>query len=109
MAFLHLRFLSLFVAFFAPVFAAILARWVPKYERTKEIYVLNAAIILALVAAMVWYFPSRSDYARIVAKSFPVGSGRLFEYACRTRSHLQQLFFWWLPHICPGTRKQSVY
>ena len=74
MAFLHVRFLSLFVPFFAPVLVVILARWVPKYERGKEIYALNAAIIVGVVAAMVWYFPSRSDYASIVAKSFPVAA-----------------------------------
>ena len=62
------------MAFFAPIFVVILARWVPKYDRAKEIYALNAAIILGLVAVMTWYFPSRNDYARIVEKSFPVAA-----------------------------------
>ena len=74
MACIHARFLSLFVAFFAPVFVVILARWIPKYDRAKEIYALNAAIILGILAAMVWYFPSRSDYTRIVDKNFPVAA-----------------------------------
>ena len=52
----------------------ILARWIPKYDRAKEIYALNAAIILGILAAMVWNFPSRSDYTRIVDKNFPVAA-----------------------------------
>ncbi len=74
MAFLHLRFLSLFVVFFAPVLAVILARWLPRYNRAKEIYALNAAIILGVLGAMVWYFPSRSDYTRIVDSNLPVAA-----------------------------------
>jgi hypothetical protein len=74
MACLHLRFLSLFVAFFAPVFVVILARWLPRYDRAKEIYALNAAVMLGIVGAMLWYFPSRSDYTRIVNRNFPVAA-----------------------------------
>jgi hypothetical protein len=74
MALLHARFLSLFVAFFAPVFVVILARWLPKYDRAKEVYALNAAIILCIVGAMVWYFPTGNDYSRIVGEKFPVAA-----------------------------------
>jgi hypothetical protein len=74
MAFLHARFLSLFVVFFAPVFVMILAPWLPKYDRAKERYALNAAIILGMVGAMVWYFPTSSDYSRIVEKKFPIAA-----------------------------------
>lgn len=74
MACVHVRFLSLFVVFFAPVIVMILARWIPKYDRTKEIYALNAAIMLGVVGAVVWYFPSQSDYTRIVDKNFPVAA-----------------------------------
>jgi hypothetical protein len=74
MSFMHMRFLALFVAFSAPIFVVILVRWIPKYDRSKEVFALNAAIILGIAAAMVWYFPSRSDYARIVEKSFPVAA-----------------------------------
>lgn len=74
MACMHVRFLSLFVAFFSPLFAVILATWVPKYDRAKELYALNAAIILGLAGAMAWYFPTRSDYSRIVEQNFPVAA-----------------------------------
>jgi hypothetical protein len=74
MACVHVRFLSLFVPFFASLFAVLLSIWLPKYDRAKEVYALNAAIILGIVGAIVWYFPSRSDYARIVANQFPVAA-----------------------------------
>ena len=74
MTFLHVRFISLFVVFFAPVLVVILSRWIPKYERTKEVYALNAAIILGLAATIVWFFPSRADYQKRVAEIFPVAA-----------------------------------
>jgi hypothetical protein len=72
MACLHVRFLALFVIFVAPLLSVTLAKWIPKYDRTKEIYVLNAAIILGIVGTMVSYLPSRNDYLRIVNNDFPV-------------------------------------
>ncbi len=72
MACLHVRFLLIFVPFFAPLFAVVLARWLPPYDRAKEHYALNAALMALVVAAMVWYFPSRTDLERIVSRQFPV-------------------------------------
>lgn len=72
MACLHIRFLSLFALFFAPLFVEVLARWIPRYDRAKEIYALNALIIFSIVAGMLWYFPSTADYTRIVRENFPV-------------------------------------
>lgn len=74
---LHVRFLELFIAFLAPLLAMVLADRLPKYDRTKEIYPLNGAVMLAAIAAMVWYFPSAGDYAHSVASYFPV---RAVEY-----------------------------
>lgn len=71
MACLHVRFLLIFVPFFAPLFVGILARWVPAYDRAKDRYVLNAIFIAALIAAMVRYFPSQADLQRIVGEKFP--------------------------------------
>jgi hypothetical protein len=79
MAFLHLRFLPLFAVFFAPIFAVILARWLPRYDRAKEIYALNAAVIVSLLGAMVWYFPSQSDYSNIVDRNLPVAAVRYLD------------------------------
>jgi hypothetical protein len=77
MACLHVRFLLLFVPFFAPLFATLLARWLPPYDRKKDHYILNAILMAAVVAAMVKYFPTRTDIQQIVARSFPV---RAVEY-----------------------------
>jgi hypothetical protein len=74
MAFVHVRFLLLFVAFFAPFFVTILARWLPRYDRAKEMYALNAVIMVGIVAAMAWYFPTRNDYSRLVEHNFPVAA-----------------------------------
>ena len=79
MAFLHQRFLTLFVVFSAPVAAVVLSRWVPAYDRRKEVYTLNAAIILGVAGAMVWCTPSQSDYARDVEQHFPVAAGRYLD------------------------------
>jgi hypothetical protein len=79
LAFTHLRFLLLFVAFFAPFIVAILARWMPRYDRAKEVYALNAVVILGILGSLVWYFPSRSDYARVVESNFPVQAVRYLD------------------------------
>jgi hypothetical protein len=77
MACLHVRFVLLFVPFFAPLLATILARWVPTYNRAKDQYILNAVLMTAAAVAIVWYFPSRAEMQQTVARRFPV---RAVEY-----------------------------
>lgn len=72
MACLHVRFLLLFVPFVAPILAIIVAQWLPPYDRKKDLFLLNAALITAAVFGMVRYFPSGADLERIAAKTFPV-------------------------------------
>ncbi len=74
MATIHVRFLLLFVPFFAPVLSIVLARWVSPYNRAKDQPILNAVLMVALVAAMVHYFPSRAELQDRVAERFPVGA-----------------------------------
>ena len=74
MACLHVRFLMLFVPFAAPVLAIVVARWMPPYDRKKDLFFLNAALMTACVFGMVRYFPSSADLEKIAAKSFPVGA-----------------------------------
>lgn len=71
MACLHLRFLILFVPFFAPFLVTILARWLPRYDRAKDKFVLNAALIGLVIGAIVHYFPTNANMRRLVAKTFP--------------------------------------
>jgi hypothetical protein len=77
MACLHIRFVLIFVPFFAPIFATMLARWVSAYDRKKDRYLLNAAVMIAVAVMMVRYFPSRSEIQHIVDQGFPV---RAVEY-----------------------------
>jgi hypothetical protein len=72
MACLHLRFLLLFVPFSTPVLATILARWVPPYYRSKDRYLLNAALMLAVAVGIVRFFPSHADLQKGVSENFPV-------------------------------------
>jgi hypothetical protein len=72
MACLHVRFVLLFVPFFAPMFAMLLARWFPVYQRKRDHYILNAAMILGLMGAIAYYFPKSADIHRAIAKEFPV-------------------------------------
>lgn len=71
MACLHLRFVILFVPFFAPVFAVLLRRWAPPYESSKDQLVLNGVIIAMVVAGVIRYFPSRLETQSIVDREFP--------------------------------------
>ena len=72
MACLHTRFLLLFVPFTAPVLAVIFARWIPRYDRAKNIYILNAVVMAGLIGAMVYYLPSTSYVEHKMKEQFPV-------------------------------------
>ena len=71
---IHMRFLLIFVPFVTPLFAVIVARWLPGYDRQKDKYVLNAILIFCVLAGMARYFPSQSAIEQSVADHFPVGA-----------------------------------
>ena len=71
LATIHARFLLFFVLVFTPLLAALLARWVPKYEAAKDRYALNAALIILIGAGLVRFFPSSQDLEQVVARGFP--------------------------------------
>jgi hypothetical protein len=72
MACMHLRFLLLFVPFFAPLAATMLAKCAPAYNKAKDQYLLNFALMVSVVVAMAHYFPSKADMEKKVAEQFPV-------------------------------------
>ncbi|MGH9746940.1 MAG: hypothetical protein ACRD59_12630 [Candidatus Acidiferrales bacterium] len=74
MACLHIRFLLLFVPFFAPILAVIIARWMKVYEPRKDRLLLNAVLIAGVVTAVVHYFPTRASLQTIVAEHWPVAA-----------------------------------
>jgi len=69
---LHIRFLLIFVPLFAPILATILAPGVPRYERKEDRTFLNATLMAAILASIVWYFPSQADLRHSAGKNFPV-------------------------------------
>ncbi len=77
MACLHVRFLLVFVPFFAPLFATVVERWMPAYEKGKDCRFLNAVLMAVLLAAIVRYFPSAAEMQQSVTRQFPV---RAVEY-----------------------------
>jgi hypothetical protein len=77
LACVHRRFVLLFVPFFAPVGAAIVARWFPPYEKKIDHFYLNAALMAAAVVGMVWYFPKAADIEKATTRIYPV---RAVEY-----------------------------
>jgi hypothetical protein len=74
MACLHVRFLMLFVPFAAAVLSIVVAQWVPVYDRKKDLFLVNAALMIAAVFGMVHYFPTSASLTKIAAKSFPVAA-----------------------------------
>lgn len=74
MACLHVRFLLIFVPLFAPFLATILARCIPAYHPDKDKWILNAALIACIAAAVFHYFPSRAKLDERVAEHFPVSA-----------------------------------
>jgi len=70
----HLRFAMLFVIFLTPVVAEIFARWTPPYDRSIDRYVLNFALIVFAVAALVKLQPTRQDLDALVSKDYPVSA-----------------------------------
>jgi len=72
MACLHVRFLLIFLPFFAPLLAVMLSRWMRRYNRNKDKFVLNAGLILCVAAGMIRYFPKAAELRQQVARQFPV-------------------------------------
>jgi len=69
---LHFRFVFLFAIVAAPLIGSVLARWIDQYNPAIDKYALNAVLMLLVLIGMVVYFPSQSNLAELVAKSFPV-------------------------------------
>jgi hypothetical protein len=74
MACLHVRFLLIFVPFFAPLFATTLARWTPGYERDKDQYLMNAALMAAMLVGMIYFFPPHVQIGKSIATMYPSGA-----------------------------------
>ena len=69
---LHLRFMLLFVSFFTPVLARVIALWLPPYYCKKDKYVLNGILMASVVLAVLSYYPTLASLEQRVADQFPV-------------------------------------
>ena len=74
MACIHARMLLVFVPFFVAIFASMMARFVPRYERAKDRYLVNAVLMAGAAAAMIHYYPSREFLQGKINADFPVGA-----------------------------------
>ena len=74
MACLHRRFILIFVPILTLLLATTLARWVPRYERAKDQFLINAALMAAILAIVIWYFPSQADLWQTTGKTYPVAA-----------------------------------
>jgi hypothetical protein len=72
MACLHVRFVLLFVPFFAPLLATIIAQGLPAYQAKKDKYALNAVLMALVATGMIHYFPSRKTIDQRAAQQYPV-------------------------------------
>jgi hypothetical protein len=77
MACLHLRFVLIFVPFFAPLLAVIFARWMTPYDKKKDQFALNAALIALVVLGIVRFFPTSAYLQERVNENSPA---RAVEY-----------------------------
>ncbi|HLW81385.1 MAG TPA: hypothetical protein VKS20_05025 [Candidatus Acidoferrales bacterium] len=71
---IHMRFVLVFVPFFVPLLATTFARWLPLYDRRKEHYALNAVLIAAVIAGMLWFRPTQTSIQDRIEARFPVGA-----------------------------------
>lgn len=76
---LHRRFLVVFLMIFTPVLAMLLSRWAPRYRPEIDKHLLNASLIVAGLAGLVAFFPSREAIWSGIAKNYPVGAVHYLE------------------------------
>ncbi len=67
----HTRFLLLFVIFFAPLWAQLFSRWVPRYRSEEDHPFLNACLIAAMIVGAVYLIPSHAALDQQVEKDYP--------------------------------------
>ena len=73
-AFVHRRMAILFVLIFAPLLAALLARWIPSYQFATDRLALNSAFLILMGGVLVGLFPSRPEIKQGVASHYPRGA-----------------------------------
>jgi hypothetical protein len=67
----HIRFLFLFAVVFTPMFAAVLARWVPRYEPKLDRPVLNVVLMVLFAWGVFASFPSQARLNQALSRIYP--------------------------------------
>ena len=70
----HRRFLLIFVPILTLILATTVANWVPRYQRAKDQFHINAGLMAAILAIIIWYFPSQNNLWQVVGKDYPVAA-----------------------------------
>jgi hypothetical protein len=70
----HMRFAMVFVIFLAPILAGIASRFVPAYDPAKDRYLLNFALMVLVVFALLKLRPSTYEIEKVVAEDYPVNA-----------------------------------
>ena len=73
---LHMRFLFLFAIIFTPLFATLLARWAPHYDRARDRPVLNAVLVCVFAWGMFAAFPSKAQLDEALGRAYPQSAVR---------------------------------
>jgi hypothetical protein len=71
---LHIRFIIVLVFAVMPWLTVFLGRWFTPYERSKDKYALNVALIALIVFGFVHYFPSQQKIDKRLAKTYPMNA-----------------------------------
>ena len=74
--FVHFRFAIFYVIVFAPLAASVFSRWTTAHNQTTEKPVVNAALMLAALVAMVFFLPSQAALQENVAGEYPLQAVR---------------------------------
>ena len=69
----YIRFLALFGILAAPVFAKMLD-FLPPYRRTADIPAINAVLLAAAIALMVFFWPRESRVHKSIEETYPAGA-----------------------------------
>lgn len=73
-AFMHLRFVPLFLLVTVPLLAIPLMSWFSPYDRKRDRAPLNAFLTVFVFATLIYFFPSKKELQKVCAQHFPVAA-----------------------------------
>jgi hypothetical protein len=92
-AFMHLRFVPLFLLVTVPLLAIPLAWRFSPYDRNRDRAPLNAFLTVFVFATLVYFFPSKKELQKVCAEHFPVAALQHLS-ASLDRGHILNEYGW---------------